>query len=136
MKLRPALPNDVCDILDAAALLDTSEFNIFSIAYRKWFGKNAPEKIIENYYTAYMFNAVVPYWSRHFARTIIRLSSTGSLNPNDFVENTDHVSTRTIFIARAFIISGAVVMLILLLGAIYAAHDSPITYSCFFPPCY
>jgi len=136
MKLIPALPNDVSDVLDAAALLDTSEFDVFSIAYIKWFGKSASIKMLEKYFTAYMYNAVVPHWTRHFARNIIQLSDSGTLNPNDFVESPSPASQKSIFIARAFIISGIVLMFMLLLGANFAVQNSPSTLSCFFPPCY
>ena len=135
-KLNPALPNDVCAVLDAAAILDTSEFNIFSIAYHKWFGTDASTKTLEKYYAAYMFNSVVPHWARHFARTIIQLSKTGNLNPDDFVESSSLASPKSIFIAHTFIFSSIVIMLMLLLGAYFAVQDSPFINGCFFPPCY
>lgn len=136
LKFNPSLPSDVSAVLDAAALLDTSEFNIFTIGYNKWFGENASIKTIENHYAAYMFNAVVPHWVRHFSRTIIQLSDTGSLNPNDFVEEIIPASQKSIQIARIFIISGIVTMLVLLLGANIAVQNSTFTLGCFFPPCY
>jgi hypothetical protein len=131
IKLNPSLPSDVSTVLDAAALLDTSEFNIFTIGYNKWFGENASIKAIENYYAAYMYNAVVPYWARHFARTIIQLSNTGRLNPNNFIEEKTLVSKKSIQIARIFIISGMVTMLVLLLGANIAVQNSTFTLGCF-----
>ena len=136
LKLNPALPSDVSTVLDAAALLDTSEFNIFSIAYHEWFGTDASTKTLEKYFAAYMFNSVVPHWARHFARTIIRLSKTGNLNPDDFVESSSPPSPKSIFIARTFIFSGIVIMFVLLLGAYFASLNSPFIDGCFFPPCY
>ena len=55
---------DVLAVLKTSALLEITEFEVFRIAYRDWFGRRVADNIIEPFYTDYMFNEVVPAWVR------------------------------------------------------------------------
>ncbi len=68
---RKARSNDGPTVLDAAAELDTSEFEIFRLAHRAWFGHDAEEKSLERMFAVYMFHDRVPLWVRHLCRDIV-----------------------------------------------------------------
>ncbi len=59
-------------ILEAAALLEVKEFDLFARAHRWWFGRRLDRERLERVFAAYMFRGVVPPWARHYAREILR----------------------------------------------------------------
>ncbi len=59
-------------ILEAAALLEVKEFDLFALAHRWWFGRGAEARVLERVFAAYMFAGAVPPWARHYAREILR----------------------------------------------------------------
>ena len=46
--------SDVEAVLNASALLEITEFEVFRIAYRGWFGRRAADSVIEPFFTDYM----------------------------------------------------------------------------------
>ena len=59
-------------ILEAAALLEVKEFDLFALAHRWWFGRRLGQQALERVFANYMFGGVVPPWARHYAREILR----------------------------------------------------------------
>ncbi len=59
-------------ILEAAALLEVQEFDLFARAHRWWFGRPLDRERLERVFAAYMFAGVVPPWARHYAREVLR----------------------------------------------------------------
>ncbi len=59
-------------ILEAAAVLEVKEFDLFALAHRWWFGRSAEARVLERVFAAYMFAGAVPPWARHYAREILR----------------------------------------------------------------
>ena len=59
-------------ILEAAALLEVKEFDLFARAHRWWFGRRLDRERLERVFAAYMFRGVVPPWARHYAREVLR----------------------------------------------------------------
>ena len=74
------IPPDVLSVLRATALLDITEYELFGLAWLRWNGERPEEGVLEPFFVAYMFDAVVPPWVRAFARTVERLSREGCLD--------------------------------------------------------
>ncbi len=136
MKLDPDLDPKLRDVLEAAAALDTTEFKIFVIAYDHWFGRRAPQELIEQHYSAYMFQDIVPHWVHHFARHVLMHARRGNLNLDAYGLRNPPPTRHAVLIARLFSIIIAVTLLTLLLLALHA--EDPLLYAsdCYFPPCY
>lgn len=64
-------PDHTEDVLFAASLLDISEFELFSIAYRAWHCDSASEQYLERYFAPYMFHGRVPVWVQQFTRQVL-----------------------------------------------------------------
>ncbi len=62
---------DACLVLDAAALLDVREFDLFELAYDWWFGARAEIKALEKAFVPYMYRGIVPLWVRQYAREVM-----------------------------------------------------------------
>lgn len=78
------LSRDQWDLLEAAGLLQVTEFKLFELAYREWYGVRPKARVIEVHFRNYMFNMVIPAWVSHFCRRIVELGQAGSLDPRDF----------------------------------------------------
>lgn len=59
-------------VAEASARLDLGEFDLFSHAYRWWFGRAPAAALLEQAFAAYMFQGAVPPWVRHYAREVLR----------------------------------------------------------------
>lgn len=127
---------DVADVLEAAALLQVTEFELFHIAYRRWHGVDIGDDGIERYYLPYMFKKQVPSWVRHLAREVIHRADKDALDPRAFgvmpKPLTMDMYNRGL---RAFLWI-AVIMGTLLTGAATVAELMPWYQTCYFPPCY
>ncbi len=67
-------------ILEAAAVLEVKEFDLFALAHRWWFGRRLNRQALERVFAAYMFAGAVPPWARHYAREVLR--ELGSATPD------------------------------------------------------
>ncbi len=77
-------PPDVCAIADLATVLKVSQFELFRIAHREWFGREADEKALESVFVRFLFSQSPPAWVRHFVRHASRLADRGRLDPTVF----------------------------------------------------
>lgn len=115
--------------MDAAALLDVSEYDLLCRAYRRWYGREPDAGLMGRVFGAYMRAAAVPHWARFHAREIL-----------DEDERLRAASARCACVpggglkalAVLLVLGSAVAALVLLAGAAL----SPGTGSCYFPPCY
>jgi hypothetical protein len=80
--LGPAL--DVQDVVDAAWALKVSEFNLFLIAYRRWFGREPDHKQLERIFAHYLFQQAVPGWVRLLCRQVQQVAAAGPLDRRAF----------------------------------------------------
>jgi len=69
------LTQDQEDIQLTLELLRVSEFRLFELAYKEWFGDSATEGDLEGAYIPYLAKGTVPCWVRQYARNIRRLTS-------------------------------------------------------------
>lgn len=74
---------EVLDVLEAAARLDITEFELFRIAYERWFGHGIADADLERLYLPYMFKDQVPAWVRHYVREVLE-GTEGAFDPADF----------------------------------------------------
>ena len=123
-------------VTEAADLLDTSEFGLFSLAYERWHGRSPEPRVIEKHFAAYMFRSVVPPWVRHLAREIVAKASEGTLRGSDYGIQATPLSPDLVRRGR---IHGAVLLavcILLLLASWY--YDDLVRWvgNCYFPPCY
>ena len=118
-----SIPADVRNVLDAAALLQVSEFCLFQLAYRHWHGADTSERSIERHFVPYMFRSVVPFWVRQLCRRVLKASADGTLNPVDFGVAPSHVDDREpVVFARALAVGGTVVGMLLLACGLFAGY--------------
>jgi hypothetical protein len=132
-KLRP----DVSEVIEAAAMLDTTEFDIFRRAYSSWFGEKADDGTIEGFFVAYMFKEQVPVWVRHYTRPLLAI---GLREGDDALERyrirrppTSLLTKLTGGLSTILIIA---LLTLLVLLAMNAAELMQLFDTCYFPPCF
>ena len=131
------VPPDVLSVLDASAALEVTEFRLFELAWREWFGKRPDETRMEHYFAAYMFADRVPYWVRSFARKILELDAKGRLDPRSFGIWKRLPSARMMFVAKVYVAILILVFLVLSASALNLDEQFLAFYrGCYFPPCY
>ncbi len=81
-------PGDADLVIDAAAALGVREFDLFRLAYRRWYGREADDKRLERYFAPYMFHQIAPPWVRHMCREVRARAAEGRLDPDDFEAGT------------------------------------------------
>jgi hypothetical protein len=128
------IPIDVWSVLRASSLLSVGEFRVFEIAYEDWYGEPGKEKMIEKYFTPYMFESIVPVWVRHFCKKVLKLDDEGVLDPEEFgiIRNaaTPHQINKGLE-AMMWIIGFMIVLFLIGEGTSQA-----LWLQCMFPPCY
>ena len=77
-------PGDVQIVAKAARLLRIREFEIFRLAYQRWYGRRATDTYLEPVFANYLFREEAPCWVRHFTRSVIDASRQGQLDPTQF----------------------------------------------------
>lgn len=118
-----SIPADVHNVLDAAALLQVSEFCLFQLAYRHWHGRDTTEQSIERHFVPYMFRSVVPFWVRQLCRRVLQASADGTLDPVDFgVEPSRVGEDQPVIVVRALAVGGTVVGMLLLACGLFAGY--------------
>jgi hypothetical protein len=131
------LDADIVAVLDASAALEVTEFRLFQMAFRDWYGKSPRNEFLERQFAAYMFAQRVPAWVRQFARKILKLQAQGRLDPRSFGVWKRLPSSRMVMIAKIYT---AVLLLIFSLSllSIYTLPESILAMvaGCYFPPCY
>ncbi len=75
---------DIEKVGTAARLLQITEFNFFHLAYFQWHGREASASVLENVFSDYMFQDVVPHWVRHFTRIVTLQFDQGVLDPQEY----------------------------------------------------
>jgi hypothetical protein len=123
--------DDVRAVLDISALLGISEFRLFHLAYRFWYGDDAAEETIERYFIPYMFHDAVPPWVRHFTNHVTSRAGEGRLDPAEYGIARRFATNADIRRGRAFALGLVTAMVMLVLLAELAGEQY-----CLFPPCY
>ena len=72
------------DVIQAAGLLEISEYDFMSIAYREWYGSTAPRHTLERHFRPYMFGGPPPFWAYRLAQEVLDLDEQGQLKGSRF----------------------------------------------------
>jgi hypothetical protein len=128
-------PADVWAVLRTSALLGISEFRLFHIAYRFWYGREADEDQIERYFVPYMFKDVVPPWVRHFTNRVQTLDRDGTLDPSAFGIRPRQANRGDVQRGRLYAMYLVSIMAVLYIIAELSADVLGLQ-QCFLPPCY
>lgn len=129
------IPADVIEVLETSNVLAISEFRVFSLAYRSWYGRDTDESTLERHFTPYMFLDEVPFWVRSFTHRILELERQGRLEPAELGIEPPRgdASTRRRGIVYSFIIALSMIGLVLLAKAAAVSLGVDGTW---FPPFY
>ena len=130
--LRP----DIHSVLDAAAILDITEYELFRLAYQRWHGEQVDENALEAFFVAYMFNDVVPLWVRYFSRLVQRRSQLGTLDCKEFGVDLRLRTPQMVRRGIRYAVTLVTVMATLIVLAEAAAQLMNLGERCMFPPCY
>lgn len=127
---------DIAAVLDAAAILDITEYDLFQLAYKRWHGELADEKTLEPIYVAYMFRSTVPVWVRHFARLVQRRNCSGHLDRAELGIEQLPRTREMVRRGTRFGVAIVTAMAVLFVLAEIAAQLLKLGDRCMFPPCY
>lgn len=128
---------DVQGVLDAAALLDITEYELFRLAYERWHGGGVSEEsTLEPHFVAYMFDEVVPVWVRDFSRLVERRQRNGDLNPAELGVEPRRGSRQMVHRGIRYSVGLILALVTLLVLAQFAAKVLDLSEHCTFPPCY
>ncbi|NIR59678.1 MAG: hypothetical protein GWO02_09215 [Gammaproteobacteria bacterium] len=137
MKMDADMRPDIRDVLDAAALLDVTEYTVFDLAYRDWFGERAAGGLLERAFARYMFDDIVPSWVRHYTRTVVQRAERGELDPEAFGVQWEAPDPRDVWRGRVYIsVIIGVTLLMWLATAVGPAELLSFAEGCYLPPCY
>ena len=110
------LSEDARHVHDAAALLHLREYDLFRLAWWRWFGKDGDDKTLERRFVAYMFHQVVPLWVRQFCRDVLTHEREQRLDPRAFgVDRVPHHQPPAISGGTAVLVVFAFAVLLYLL---------------------
>ena len=126
---------DLQGVVRVAALLRVSEFEVFRLAYRQWFGQLPREPALKAPFQVYLCSATVPAWVRAFVRQVLSLQREGRLDPGAFGIQPQPPAT------PASILTGIVAFLALclvvaLMVALVVDLQVSLPVRCTLPPCY
>lgn len=130
------MSSDVADVLEAAGLLEVTEFELFRIAYRRWFDTDIEDAELERFYLPYMFKSHVPLWVRQLARQIITEADRDRLDPKSYGVMPRPLTMDMYNRGLRYCLWIAVIFGTMLTGAVTVAKLAPWYESCYFPPCY
>ena len=134
--IHKTLPNEQQSVLDAVALLDITEYELFKLAYQNWFGEEIADPELEPYYVRYMFYQEIPPWVRYYVRKIQYLEKNNKLNKNALGIEIIPFSAR-MFRKGLKVILGLIFLVVFLI-VLASVSGEGLTFldQCYFPPCY
>lgn len=138
MQFDPDIDPDVDNVLKVAALLDTSEINVFRIAYSHWFGDRPARGLVEKAFVRYMFRDHVPVWVRDFTRQIVRRSLSETIDPAEFGVQEPPATPQLVLMGRIYVATLLIVGALLMIVSLEYSYPDllAVIRHCYFPPCY
>jgi hypothetical protein len=67
-----------------AAELEVSEYEVFALAHRLWFGTEAPEEVLKAVFKQYLFQERIPFWAHDAVRKAVCMLEEGTFDPRSF----------------------------------------------------
>lgn len=117
-------------VLDAASVMDISEYRLFELAYVDWFGDEPLAGQVEPTFAVYMFRGEIPTWVRQFARKMLK-TWPEDLSPPRILSSRFTPLRGTAYFMLVVFVVGA-----LFLSSASTADLLPALQQCYFPPCY
>ena len=71
LAVSPASPESTESIVQAASVLQVSEYKVFELAYKMWFAREPDDEQIASKFGAYVDGGPAPYWVRDFSRKVV-----------------------------------------------------------------
>ena len=130
------LDPDIQSVLNAAGMLDITEYELFRLAYLRWYGHVPDDDKVEPHFVAYMFRNVVPLWVRHFARKVEGLFLRGELDRHALGVDRLVTSPEMVSLGIRYTVGIGVVLAALVVLAEFVATVLDLEGRCLFPPCY
>jgi hypothetical protein len=127
---------DVADVLEASALLQVTEFELFRTAWRRWHGGEIADADLERYYLRYMFRSQVPLWVRQLTRQVIAQAEASRLDATAYGVMPRQLTMDMYNRGLRYCLWIAMILGTLLTGAATVAELSPWHQSRCLPPCY
>lgn len=130
------LSADLQTLLDAVALLDISEFRLFELAYRAWYGKDAGARQLEQDFAEYMFRSTVPIWVRHYARGVVKQAALSQ--SEKFAHPPQYRPVDPAAICRGLRVLLGLIFILVFLVIVSSLSPEWLQFGdqCYFPPCY
>lgn len=122
-------------VVKAASVLHISEYEVFRIAYRHWFGQPAPDDELRAIFDTYVDARTVPLWVRAYVRRVRKHWQAGKLDPREFGVEPNPPTSQWAAFWGGFAFAMMIVFLFLL---VYLANEQggAVLRGCQFPPCY
>jgi len=126
---------DLQGVVRTAALLRVSEFEVFRLAYRQWFGQAPREPALSAPFQNYLQSARVPAWVRAFVRQVSTLQQEGRLDPGEFGIAPPPPATPASVLTGVVAFAALCLVVVMLVQMIVSLQDSMLA-RCLLPPCY
>ena len=81
---KPLTFNEVEAIQFVAQFLEVSEYEVFQLAHKDWYGKRMIDTTMNYRFENYMEDAVVPFWVWNFVKGVIEKYEKDQVNPSDY----------------------------------------------------
>ena len=78
------LPVDVRHVAETAEVLGVHEIDVFKLAHRWSHQQDPSAKTLDEVFSKYLLEEIVPPWVRHFCRKVLSLDARDCLNPHEF----------------------------------------------------
>ncbi|MGF1528410.1 MAG: hypothetical protein ACFCBW_16655 [Candidatus Competibacterales bacterium] len=118
----------------SAARLGVSEYELFALAHRYWYGVDAPGNTLERAFGIYLSRGTTPPWVRAFARFVAKESQLHRLDPKALGISAPAAPRNGVWIGLAALLGMAgIVGLLIYLNA---QAVPPGLRGCALPPCY
>jgi hypothetical protein len=123
------------EVAHAANLLQIGEFQLLQLAYRRAYGKDMEEAVVDRLFAAYMLHNQVPSWALRYARYIVDLERRGMLTEQDPTYHRYDSDYYTYIPAgtKKFVIATGI-LFVLIGGAIFVGHMSGYKATTILPP--
>ncbi|MDY6979515.1 MAG: hypothetical protein SV201_06505 [Pseudomonadota bacterium] len=130
------LSTDIQTLLDAVALLDISEFRLFELAYRAWYGKAAGVHQLEQDFADYMFRNTVPIWVRHYARGVVNQAAQSQSGQYPHPPRYQPADFKAIRRGLKVLLGLIFILVFLIVVSSLSPEWLQFGDECYFPPCY
>jgi hypothetical protein len=96
-----------------AAELEVSEYEVFALSHRLWFGTEASEEVLNTVFKQYLFQERIPFWAHDAVRKAVCMLEEGSFDPRAF--GIEPPEAQTAMKVKGYLFAALLVILVLLM---------------------